>query len=541
MMDYSILNAGKGVSGNYSALEIIRSCMLPLFVWYCLILLYRLTFHPLSRYPGRLSERLSDWPIVYYCIKGNRHIKQLLAHEKYGPIVRDGPNSLSFRSPEALKAIYGNNAHIKKGDWYLTLDISAGAPSVQMVIDQHQHALRRRVMSPAFSEKALRDAEPLINTTARKLCERLAEALSCTKDEWSKGFDLQVWIAYYGYDFISDLAFGRSLELLDREEHRFVPPTLRSASQFLYYVGYLPFAALVRPLMGTSVQDYFPGQSARDSLKYTDLANSRLAERIEREKKRKEGGGGAERKDTFHYLLNSRDPVTGKEFTVEELQADTSLLIAAGSDGVTLASCALLFYALQQPHILRKLINEIREAFPTVEDIRTPKLNGLLYLHACIEESLRMAPPKPGSLPRIVLPGGTEIDGQHIPAGTTVGVSHYVIHRNADVFPEPNMFRPERWIVGDGNSAEQLAAQKRAFCPFGIGPMNCIGRNTAYLAIKLALAHLFWQFDFRVHGDLIGGGSKKMEEGRRDETEYQMYDWIIGFPSGPIVQVRSRV
>jgi len=51
---------------------------------YILILIYRLTFHPLARYPGRMEEKLSDWPLVYYCIKGNRHIKQLLAHQKYG-------------------------------------------------------------------------------------------------------------------------------------------------------------------------------------------------------------------------------------------------------------------------------------------------------------------------------------------------------------------------------------------------------------------------------------------------------------------------
>jgi cytochrome P450 len=395
-------------------------------------------------------------------------------------------------------------------------------------------------MGPAFSEKALRDAEPLINSHACKLCERITEWFGCKAGEWCEEFDLQQLVAYYGYDFISDLAFGQTFGLLDHEEHRFVPSVLKSASQFLYYVGYLPFAVLVRPLMGTFAQDYFPGQSAKDSLKYTNLANGRLAERISRERKRKEGSGGEERKDVFHYLLNSKDPITGREFTVEELQADTSLFIAAGSDGVTLAICALLFYGLQHPQILDKLADEIRNAFLAPEEIRAPKVNQLPYLHACIEESLRIAPPKPGSLPRIVLHGGAKIDGQHVPAGTTVGVSHYVIHRNADVFPEPNEFRPERWIVEGNVSVEQLAAQKRAFCPFGIGPMNCIGKNMAYLAIKLALAHLFWRFDFRVHGDLIGGGTKDLEEGRRDETEYQLLDWIIGFPNGPIVQARPR-
>jgi len=50
-----------------------------------------------------------------------------------------------------------------------------------MVIDQHQHALRRRVMAPAFSEKVLRDAEPLIDSHARKLCGKLAEVMECKK------------------------------------------------------------------------------------------------------------------------------------------------------------------------------------------------------------------------------------------------------------------------------------------------------------------------------------------------------------------------
>jgi cytochrome P450 len=415
-------------------------------------------------------------------------------------------------------------------------------------------------MSPAFSERALRDAEPLIAANAQKLCNKLSKAVlgsATKKGEWSKGFDLLTWVSYYGYDFISDLSFGRSFELLDHETHRYVPSTLKSASQFLYYVGYLPFAALVRPLMGTPVQGLFPGQSAKDSLKYTQLANGRLAARIEEEKTRKKGGEvGGGRKDVFHYLLNSKDPSTGRAFTVEELQADTSVLIAAGSDGVTVTVCALFFYALQHPAILKKLTAEIRTAFDgralnegeePANAIKTPQLNHLPYLNACIDESLRLAPPKPGSLPRIVLSGGTEIDGEYIPAGTTVGVSHYVIHRNADIFDSPSEFRPERWILGNEKegyvSQEQLANQKSAFCPFGIGPMNCIGKNMAYLAIRLAVVHLLMRFDFRVDGELglVGGGNREdVEVGRRDEGEYQLWDWIIGFPRGPRVQVRLR-
>jgi cytochrome P450 len=345
-------------------------------------------------------------------------------------------------------------------------------------------------------------------------------------------------VVYYGYDFISDLSFGRSFELLDHADNRYVPDVLKSASKFLYYVGYLSFAAIVRPLMGTSIQDYFPGQSAKDSLKYTRLANSRLGERIDRERKSKDSEPS--RKDVFHYLLNSKDPKSGRGFTTEEIQADTSLLIAAGSDGVSLAVSALIFYLLQKPKEFSKLTDEIRSAFSEPSQICNPALSKLPYLNACVEESLRLCPPKPGSLPRIVLAGGTQIDGHYIPAGTMVGVAHYVIHRNSEYFSDANSFMPERWIIGSGISEEEVAGAKRAFCPFGIGPMNCVGKNMAYLATKLAVAYLLFHFDIRQDGELVGGGSSNLEKGRRDKTEYQLWDWIIGFPKGPIVQLRAR-
>ena len=204
-------------------------------------------------------------------------------------------------------------------------------------------------------------------------------------------------------------------------------------------------------------QIVYPGLDApRASILLPGPVGKRLAEEHEscefeisgayRERKEEErGSGGVERKDTSYYLLNGKDPMTGKEFTVEELQADTSLLISVGSDGVTLAICALFFYALQQPQILHKVAN------------KSARRSG------------------------------------------------YVIHRNVDGFPEP---MPERWIIGNGVSAGQLATQNRAFCPFG-GPINCISRNTAYLDIKLVLAHLLCRLDFRVDGGLIGGGNKE--------------------------------
>jgi cytochrome P450 len=464
--------------------------------------------------------------------------KQLLISFQ-GPIVRYGANSISISSPNSLPAIHGPKANVKKGSWYKTLDISAGAPSVQMEIDKQQHALRRRFLAPAFSEKALKEAEKLITISAKKLSDGLAKG---GEEQWSPSKNMSDWATFFGFDFISDLGYGQSFGMLEREDNAWIPGVLKSASKFIYYVGYLPFIEFVRPLIGSWVQDYIGGQEAADSLKYTNLANSRLAERMELEERLRLQGKELERKDTFHYLLNSKDPVTGKKFTTEELQADSALIIAAGSDGVGLTLAACLFYLLSNPTTMEQLVCDVRENFNSVEEIRNPKLGTLSYLHACIEETLRMNPPKASSLPRQVLKGGMTIDGHFIPEGITVGTPLYVVHHDPNIFPDPWSFRPERWIASPstGNTSESVSAAKAACGPFLVGPMNCIGKNMSYIALKLALAHILFCNDVRIGGKLTGGGAKDKAVGRQREGEYQMEDWILGFRDGPMVEVKIR-
>tara|TARA_R110002060_G_scaffold65132_3_gene74142 strand:+ start:1 stop:1347 length:1347 start_codon:yes stop_codon:yes gene_type:complete len=441
--------------------------------------------------------------------------------------------------PGSIPLIHGAKANVKKGAWYKTLDISAGAPSVQMEIDKHEHAMRRRFLQPAFSERALKEAERLICVSARKLCQGLTS--SQEEGQWSEPKNFNDWATYFGFDFVSNLGYGKSFGMLDNIDNRWIPGVLKSASIFLYYVGYLPFVDFVRPLMGTWVQDYIGGQAAADSLKYTNLANERLAERTELEQQRKMDDKDIGRKDTFHYLLNSKDSVTGKTFTTEQLQADSALIIAAGSDGVAVTLAACMFYLLNDPHAMKRLTEEIREIFLSVEEISNPKLGSLPYLHACLEETLRMSLPKPSSLPREVLKGGLLIDGYLIPQGINVGSPLYVIHHDPDMFPEPWVFRPERWISSSstGVTPEDVSAAKAAYAPFLIGPMNCIGKNISYITLKLALAHLLLKHEVKLSGKTTGGGNEyDVDELRRKEGEHQMTDWILGFRDGPIVQTR---
>src|SRR5436190_7474750 len=168
----------------------------------------------------------------------------------------------------------------------------------------------------------------------------------------------------------------------------------------------------------------------------------------QRAKERTQAGHEA-KKDFFYYLLNAKDPETGQGLTTQELWGESNVLMIAGSDTTSTGLASTIFYLLRNPRAMATLEKEIRGGFNNVEDIVTgPHLNDLVYLKACIDEALRLAPAVPGAMPREVLPGGIVVDGVYLPEGSNCGTPCYAIHRHQDYYREPLCFIPERWIEG---------------------------------------------------------------------------------------------
>jgi cytochrome P450 len=255
-------------------------------------------------------------------------------------------------------------------------------------------------------------------------------------------------------------------------------------------------------------------------------------------------GIDVDRRDFFYHLLNAKDPETGKGFSMDELWGESNLLIIAGSDTTSTAMAATFFYLTHNETALQKLCREIRETFDDVEEIVSgSKLSACTYLRACIDESMRMTPPVAGALPRQVLPGGIDIDGHHLPEGVDVGVPHYAIHHNADYYPRPFDYMPERWLAdSDVNPLHtKLSDAHAAFCAFSIGPRGCIGKGLAYVELTITIARVLFLYDLRLApGTTLGAGGKDLEVGRTRATEYQIEDRFASMKDGPILQFRSR-
>ncbi|OCK83723.1 benzoate 4-monooxygenase cytochrome P450 [Lepidopterella palustris CBS 459.81] len=512
-------------------------------VYFLGLWVYRLTLHPLAKYPGPFLYKLTDWSLIIQCYQGNRHLHHLRDHEKYGPIVRIGPNTLSFNTETALNAIYGSKkVNVRKTGMYITMDAGAGALSTHTEVDKEKHAYRRRVMSHAFSDNALRSAEPFILDNINIFCNLMAPK---EKGAWSEAKDMSQWCAWLGFDIMGDLAFGKRFRCLESEEHRYTSRTTITGSKFIYWFSYLPCAWLCRLFITSPLLSLLFGQMAKDLAHLVYYADEQVRIRTsELTKSEKSGEKTAPRKDSMHYIIEARDPETGKSLTNQELTADSMLLIGAGSDTVATSMASCLFYLLHNPTVLKKVTTEVRSTFTSIADIRVgPKLTSCTYLQACLEEVLRITPPVPSHLPREVLPGGLGLDGEYIPAGTIVGVPAYSIHHNPTYYPDPWAFTPERWLVdpaGTGVTAAQVELAQRAFCPFSLGSRGCIGKFLAYMEFKLFMAHLLYRFDIKEGEEKVGGGGKEgLERGRERSDEFQMDDAFAVLRNGPMVRFRA--
>ena len=141
----------------------------------------------------------------------------------------------------------------------------------------------------------------------------------------------------------------------------------------------------------------------------------------------------------------------------------------AGSDTTANTAMFITWELALRPDVQEKLHQELVDAFPdpkTALDLEA--LEKLPFLDGVCHEGLRLHAPIPSFLERIAPPGGLEISGHFIPAGSIVGMQAYTNHRNDDVYPDSENFIPERWF-------EPTAAMKLNFLPFSAGPRACIG------------------------------------------------------------------
>ncbi|KAH8808674.1 toxin biosynthesis cytochrome P450 monooxygenase [Xylogone sp. PMI_703] len=438
-------------------------------------LTYNVYFHPLSSYPGPFWSCATHIPRVRALLTGKLSYYVLNLHEKYGDVVRIGPNELSYNNAEAWKDIYGHRGgqgQLPKDPYFYTSP-PGGVHSI-ITADAVNHTRIRKLISYAFSEKALREQEPLMRIYIDLLIQRLRESSGGGKTE----LDIVDWYNWTTFDIISDLMFGESFDCLaDRNYHPWVSilfSSIKAATIFStasLFPGAAKLMLALAPKKLIETRDY-----------HMQMIIDKTQKRLDRV---------TDRADFMSYIVKYNDE---RGMTVPEIQSSANAIIIAGSETTATLLSGTTYYLLKNPETMKKLVDEIRGSFSSEKQITLTTAGNLKYLLAVLEEGMRMYPPVPVGLPRKIPAGGAVINNRWVPPKTLVSVNQYATYHTSKNFVEPNSFNPERFL----DDPRFASDNKDSLQPFSVGPRNCIGQSLAYAEMRLILARILWNFDLHL-------------------------------------------
>ncbi|KIK56939.1 hypothetical protein GYMLUDRAFT_145791, partial [Collybiopsis luxurians FD-317 M1] len=418
------------------------------------LVLYRLFFHPLHKFPGPVLAALTNWYEIYYNIihEGGLPAEIERLHKLYGPVIRIGPNTLHFNDRRAYHDIYTHGTTLVKEPGFYH-GFMAHAPESSVVFSDPQQVKNRRgLLAPSFSRQAVMKLEHNIQRKVNQLITILEEHHN------SPDSGAGISLAYHSLatDIITDYCFANSTNTL--ADPNFSHPLAIEGQNLLKRIWiqvYFPFTVhLIFTLPKSFISWLFPAFTT-----FMDV----------QEKFEQQIDSLISNPDILSTTLRpSRTSLIHEAFT----------LIGAGSDTVEHVCSVGTFFALQDYSIRRQLAEELRDAWPDKgRPLSFTALEKLPYLTAFIKESLRMSIGAIHPMPRVVGQETPEMAGLKIPPGTIVGMSSYFMHMNPEVFDDPFTFKPDRWLVED--TSEMMLD----LVPFSKGPRVCLAWSELYIIL----------------------------------------------------------
>ncbi|KAL1435717.1 hypothetical protein MTO96_010503 [Rhipicephalus appendiculatus] len=174
--------------------------------------------------------------------------------------------------------------------------------------------------------------------------------------------------------------------------------------------------------------------------------------------------------------------------------SNVTIFLLAGIETTASLLSFLLHILARHPEEQHKLVKEIEDVLASEgnSELHFDKFHLLKRVDMVIYEGLRLYP----SVPLYVVRRcsvNTNVCGQFIPAGVNVMVAPWLIHHDPDYWPDPDEFRPDRFVEESSESR-----RKGVYVPFGLGPRVCIGQKLAFLAVKCALVKVLQKFQLTI-------------------------------------------
>jgi cytochrome P450 len=385
---------------------------------------------------------------------------------------------LHISDTSLYKTIYNQTSpYLKHAEFYGAF----GTPHTLFVEDNPtSHKARRRMLNPFFSRAGILRVETSMVAKVKGLLERI-ERLRKTQS-------INIYNAFrcVTVDIISEYAFARSMELTEKSDKNFHGGFLVAFDAVADVIWDMAYNTTFRKISMAVPKSI--GRMMSPKL----AAIHNLADESERSLLAYRSGLKSK---------NERNPVVFDGLNALEdslIVAEAVDILAAGSDTTAYSLSVGIWHILQNPTISEKLVGELLEAIPDIQDFPSlNKLEGIPYLMACVRESIRVANAVAGRLPRIVPDNASlVVDGKRVPPGTIVGMSAYTMHTSEELWGnDARTFNPDRWLGEESKLLDQYMVS------FSKGSRSCIGQNLAYAEATLVLAYLLRTYDVKLRDE----------------------------------------
>lgn len=369
---------------------------------------------------------------------------------------------------EAVQPLLSSSTHIDKSLEYAYLKPWLGTGL--LTSSGEKWHFRRKLLTPTFHSG-------LLEVYFKTAKEEIGILMSCLEKEIGKCFDVVPYAKRAALDIICDTAMGYKLNAQKNFKNDYVKAVDKLASivQMRFTNVWISSDSIFKLTKTGQEHDHL----IKIIQKFVDKV---IAERKVEWKAKSDNNFNDSRKKRRALLdLLLEMSHNGTVLSDEDIREEVNTFMYAGHDTMA-TSISWTLYALgRHPQYQEKILDEYNDVLGT-DEITFENIQKLTWLEACIKEQWRMYPVAPLIARQIYKP--IEIMGNQIPAGSTVLINSYLLHRDERYFSEPHVYRPERFL-SDGPKLPPYA-----FIPFSAGSRNCIGWKFATLVIKVAILSL---------------------------------------------------
>ncbi|XP_028259787.1 cytochrome P450 3A30 isoform X5 [Parambassis ranga] len=384
---------------------------------------------------------------------------------------------LAVMDPDMLKTIL-----VKESFTYFTnrrrLRLNGDLYDAVSIVEDDQWRRIRNIFSPLFTSGRVKEMFSTMKHHSHKLTCSLQ-----SKAQNGEVVNIKEFLGPYSIDVMVSCTFSVDMDTINNPSSALITHAsklFKIPTRLFILQGFFPFLLPLLELMDVS---FF---SKSSTAYFKTIFDKIKAERSDSSKKNV--------RDILQYMINSQNPETNKlnqGLTDHEIFSQAAMFVMSGYESNTTTLVFLAYCLATNPDVMIRLQEEIDSTFPNKGPIQYEALVQMEYLDCVFNECVRLYPSS-ARLERMSKES-VKINGITIPKDMIVTVPVYALHRDPELWPEPETFNPDRF-----SKESKQHIKPYSFLPFGVGPRNCVGIRFATVMIKLALVEILQNYSFSV-------------------------------------------